>query len=204
MAEITSARDKTAHEDFVVSPKSKLRRDSFERRKSATTTTTTDDSESGSRKSSMSSGKQQQQQPQKQFAVTFFVSENDKTKLVDIIHRAKTVIAKKVDKVMGRKGDKAGGGSGQGATHSASGSRRSSGSAGQAAGKEPTSALAITTILENWVSQEEEKGREEEVEVAELIEDQKAQGRDSCSFDELFSVILKMRIGKITRPKGDG
>ena len=45
---------------------------------------------------------------------------------------------------------------------------------------QPTSALAITTILENWVSQEEEKGREEEVEVAELIEDQKAQGRDSC------------------------
>ena len=180
----------------MVSPKSKSRRDSFERRKSATTTTTTDESESGSRKSSMSSGKQ----PQKQFAVTFFVSENDKTKLVDIIHRAKTVIAKKVDEVMGRKGDKAtpSGSGGQGATHSAAGSRRSSGSAGQAgAGKEPTSALAITTILENWVSQEEEKGREEEVEVAELIEDQKAQGRDSCSSGQLFSVILKMCLGKI-------
>ena len=176
---------------MVSTPKAKSRRDSLERRKSATTntTTTTDDSESGSRKSSMSSGQKQQQQ--KQFAVTFFVSENDKTKLVDIIHRAKTVIAKKVDKVMGRKGaDKAAGGGsgGQGAPHSAAGSRRSSGQAGHA-GKEPTSALAITTILENWVSQEEEKGREEEVEVAELIEDQKAQGRYSGSFDEM-SVVL--------------
>ena len=72
----------------------------------------------------MSSGKQQQ----KQFAVTFFVSENDKTKLVDIIHRAKTVIAKKVDKVMGKK-EKV---KGQVQGHSAAGSRRSSGSAGQA------------------------------------------------------------------------
>ena len=35
------------------------------------------------------------------------------------------------------------------------------------------------------MSQEEEKGREEEVEVAELIEDQKAQGRDSYFFDIL-------------------
>ena len=180
VAEITSTvRDKTAQEDFLVStPKSKSRRGSLgERRKSATTntTTTTDDSESGSRKSSMSSGNQQRQ---KQFAVTFFVSENDKTKLVDIIHRAKTVIAKKVDKVMGRKAGEKGQAAGQAAAAaSAAGSRRSSGQAGQAgqAGKEPTSALAITTILENWVSQEEEKGREEEVEVAELIEDQKAQ-----------------------------
>ena len=141
----------------------------MERRKSATATTnttTTTDSES-SRKSSMSSGQQQKQQ--KQFAVTFFVSEHDKTKLVDIIHRAKSVIAKKVDKVMGRK-------AGEKEAKSAAGSRRSSGSAGQGA-SQPTSALAITTILENWVSQEEEKGREEEVEVAELIEDQKAQGR---------------------------
>ena len=39
------------------------------------------------------------------------------------------------------------------------------------------------------MSQEEEKGREEEVEVAELIEDQKAQGRDSYFFDLLLSVI---------------
>ena len=131
----------------------------------------------------MSSGKQ----PQKQFAVTFFVSENDKTKLVDIIHRAKTVIAKKVDKVMGRKAGEKGQAGQATAAASAAGSRRSSGQAGQAgqAGKEPTSALAITTILENWVSQEEEKGREEEVEVAELIEDQKAQGRH-LSYDGLL------------------
>ena len=71
----------------------------------------------------MSSGQQQQKQ-QKQFAVTFFVSEHDKTKLVDIIHRAKNVIAKKVDKVMGRKAGE------MKETKSAAGSRRSSGSTG--------------------------------------------------------------------------
>ena len=59
--------------------------------------------------------------------------------------------------------------------------------------QEPTSALAITTILENWVSQEEEKGREEEVEVAELIEDQKAQGRDDSYFFELLSSVIFAR-----------
>ena len=49
------------------------------------------------------------------------------------------------------------------------------------------------------MSQEEEKGREEEVEVAELIEDQKAQGRDdSYFFDIMFSAISKFNCVRST------
>ena len=50
----------------------------------------TEESGATSRKSSRASG------ADKQFAVTFFVSESDKTKLVDILHKAKSVISKKV------------------------------------------------------------------------------------------------------------
>lgn len=77
----------------------------------------------------------------KQFAVTFFVSENDKTKLVDILHKAKTVISKKVEKVMGRKPKS----------------------------NSIASAEALTSILENWVSQEEEADKTLDSDLQDLI-----------------------------------
>lgn len=109
-----------------------------------------------SRKSSLSSGRKKSLFPgtthrdSKQFAVTFFVNEHDKTKLVDILHKAKNVISKKVEKVMGRK----------------------------VAAKTTSSvsnAQALTSILETWVKQEEEEGRQDQSEMAELVQKQKQQ-----------------------------
>ena len=125
-------------------------------RASFTSSGISEDSES-SRKSSLSSGRKRSLFPgggghhrgdSKQFAVTFFVSENDKTKLVDILHKAKTVISKKVEKVMGRKVPKS---------------------------TNVSSAEALTSILENWVSQEEERGKEDDSEIADLIDKQREQ-----------------------------
>lgn len=131
---------------------------------------TSDESESTSRKSSMSSGHRKGvaaagHRDSKQFAVTFFVSESDKTKLVDMIHKAKNVISKKVEKVMGRKGG--GGGSSGGTTVKQPSPTQSTSNV--------SSAPVLISILENWVSQEEEKGREDEAQVAELIESQMEQ-----------------------------
>ena len=134
---------------------------SVERRKSldlcqrsSFTSSGADDSES-SRKSSMSSGRKRSLFPgaggsrdSKQFAVTFFVNENDKTKLVDILHKAKNVISKKVEKVMGRKPPPK---------------------------TSVSNAETLTSILETWVSQEEEEGRKEENEIEDLIEKQREQ-----------------------------
>ena len=162
------------------------------RRSSETTTTTAqrmslpssgaEDSES-SRKSSISSGRKRslfhnarpsgQQQggdPNRQFAVTFFVNEHDKTKLVDILHKAKSVISKKVEKVMGKK---------QGTPSQQPSSTSSTASKPNPAsrGKSVSSADALTSILESWVSQEEEKGKAEERELEDLIERQQDQIR---------------------------
>ncbi len=120
-----------------------------------------------SRKSSMSSGGRKRSIAAgagggtgKQFAVTFFVNEGEKTRLVDMLHRAKAVISRKVEKVIGRKSAKA-------------------------AASATTTAETLSSILENWVSQEEEKDRGEERELRELIEsqcqqceDMKAQGQE--------------------------
>ena len=86
-----------------------------------------DETES-SRKSSVSSGRKKD--AGKQFAVTLLVSESDKTKIMDMLHKAKTVISRKVEKVMGKKPPKS----------------------------EISNADALKTVLQNWVEEEQTKG----------------------------------------------
>ena len=103
-----------------------------------------------SRKSSVSSGQQgggggRGRKGSKQFAVTLLVSESDKNKIVDMIHRAKSVISKKVEKVMGR---------------------------GRMPKSGISTAAVMTTVLQNWVEGEEKKEEEDSKEVDQLIEQQ--------------------------------
>jgi len=131
------------------------------------TSMTSDDSE-GSRKSSMSSGRKRSlfhssgssggSRDSKQFAVTFFVNENDKTRLVDMLHRAKNVISKKVERVMGKK------------------TAPSTPSAPPSPKVQPVSNTdALTSILESWVSTEEAEDRREQRELNQLIAEQEEQ-----------------------------
>ncbi len=122
-----------------------------------------------SRKSSMSSGRKrsifnsssasggsrgQGQGQDRQFAVTLFVNESDKTRLVDMLHRAKAVISKKVEKVIGRRPNAA---------------AVAAGTGGKA------SAQALTSILDDWVSREEEEDRREAGELERMMEGQREQ-----------------------------
>ena len=105
-----------------------------------------DESEDQSRKSSMSSGRNKNSS-NKQFAVTLLVNENDKTKIMDMLHKAKAVISRKVEKVMGRKPPKS----------------------------EISNAEALRTVLENWVEDAEKQEKDDENEEQELIDAQEAQ-----------------------------
>ena len=87
------------------------------------------DESGSSRKSSISSGRKKFISGGKEFAVTLFVNEADKNKILEMLHRAKNVISKKVEKVMGRKTTKA----------------------------EISHADALKTVLQNWVEEEEIK-----------------------------------------------
>ena len=87
------------------------------------------DESGSSRKSSISSGRKKFISGSKEFAVTLFVNEADKNKILEMLHRAKAVISKKVEKVMGRK----------------------------AAKSEISHADALKTVLQNWVEEEEIK-----------------------------------------------
>ncbi len=69
----------------------------------------------------------------RQFAVTLMVSENDKTKIMDMLTKAKNVISRKVEKVMGKKPPKS----------------------------TISSADALRTVLENWVDDAESKEKED-------------------------------------------
>ena len=143
-----------------VSPRMARRASEFVQQRSSFASSDTE----SSRKSSLSSGRKRSlfhngssggssrdnSANSRQFAVTFFVNETDKTKLVDILHKAKNVISKKVEKVMGRK-------------------------AAVKTSNSVSSAEALTSILENWVSQEEDKGKGEEAELESLVELQKEQ-----------------------------
>ena len=73
------------------------------------------------------------------------VSESDKNKIVDMIHRAKSVISKKVEKVMGR---------------------------GRMPKSGISTAAVMTTVLQNWVEGEEKREEEDSKEVDQLIEQQ--------------------------------
>jgi len=68
----------------------------------------------------------------KEFAVTLFVNEADKNKILEMLSRAKSVISKKVEKVMGRKTGKS----------------------------EISDTDALKTVLQNWVEEEEIKSVE--------------------------------------------
>ena len=87
------------------------------------------DESGSSRKSSISSGRKKFISGGKEFAVTLFVNEADKNKILEMLHRAKCVISKKVEKVMGRKTTKA----------------------------EISDTDALKTVLQNWVEEEEIK-----------------------------------------------
>ena len=104
-----------------------------------------------SRKSSVSSGAKKSGGGKK-FAVTLLVNEAEKNKIVDMLHRAKQVISKKVEKVMGK------------APKSPQTQRSSI-----------SNAEALTTVLQNWVEVEETKEKKEEKEMEQLIEEQKMQ-----------------------------
>ena len=104
-----------------------------------------DETES-SRKSSVSSGHRGKRQ-QKQFAVTLLVSENDKNKIMDMLQKAKSVISKKVEKVMGKKPQKS----------------------------DISNADALKTVLQNWVDEAETEEKQEEFDEDELIAAQENQ-----------------------------
>ena len=82
----------------------------------------------------------------KSYSVTILVNENEKNKIVDMIHKAKSLISKKVEKVIGKK-PKSG----------------------------ISNVEALQTVLESWVGREERKEMEEKAEEAQLIRDQEAQ-----------------------------
>merc|ERR1712223_2040628 len=63
------------------------------KRRSLTNPRSSIDESESSRKSSMSSGRNKNSS--KQFAVTLLVNENDKTKIMDMLHKAKAVISRK-------------------------------------------------------------------------------------------------------------
>ena len=113
------------------------------RKRSLTGRSSIDETES-SRKSSVSSGRRGKQ---KQFAVTLLVNENDKNKIMDMLQKAKQVISKKVEKVMGKKPQKS----------------------------EISNADALKTVLQNWVDEAETEEKQEEFDEDELIQAQESQ-----------------------------
>ena len=129
---------------------------SISNRRSSSTGSQPDGSGS-SRKSSVSSGAKKSGAG-KQFAVTLLVNEAEKNKIVDMLHRAKQVISKKVEKVIGKK-------------------PKSNPTERERKGQSLSisNAEALTTVLQNWVEVEEKKERKDDTEMERLIEEQKLQ-----------------------------
>jgi len=84
--------------------------------------------------------------PDKTFSVTLLVNENEKNVIVDMINRAKTIISRKVEKVIGKK-PKAG----------------------------VSNVETLQTVLESWIGREESREREEKAEEEQLIREQEQQ-----------------------------
>lgn len=114
------------------------------RKRSLTNPRSSVDETESSRKSSVSSKRSKEN---KQFAVTLLVSESDKTKIMDMLHKAKSVISRKVEKVMGKK----------------------------AAKSQISNADALKTVLQNWVEEEETKELQEDLEDLEFMKAQEEQ-----------------------------
>lgn len=121
----------------------KIEADKLRKRSLTNPRSSVDESES-SRKSSVSSGRKKDG---KQFAVTLLVNDSDKTKIMDMLHKAKSVISRKMEKVMGKKAAKAG----------------------------ISNADALRTVLENWVENAEKEEQEDDKIEDELIKAQAAQ-----------------------------
>ena len=83
----------------------------------------------------------------KTFSMTIFVNESEKNKIVDLLHKAKSIISKKVEKVMGIK--------------------QKSGNI--------SNADALQTVLETWMTREQEEEKEDNIMVEKLIKEQERQ-----------------------------
>jgi len=97
------------------------------------------------RKESLSTG-QRKKDDEKTFSVTILVNEHEKNKIVDLLHKAKTIISKKVEKVIGKK-PKSG----------------------------ISNVDALQTVLESWMDREQEEEREDHRTVERLIKEQEKQ-----------------------------
>ena len=82
----------------------------------------------------------------KTFSMTIFVNETEKNKIVDLLHKAKSIISKKVEKVMGIK-------------------PRSC----------ISNADALQTVLETWMDREQEEEKADNIIVEKLIKEQEKQ-----------------------------
>ena len=92
------------------------------------------------------SSEQRKKDEEKTFSVTILVNEHEKNKIVDLLHKAKSIISKKVEKVMGKK-PKSG----------------------------ITNVDALQTVLESWMSRAESEEREDTRMVEKLIKEQEKQ-----------------------------
>ena len=97
------------------------------------------------RKDSLSSDSSKKKDP-KTFSMTLFVNETEKNKIVDLLHKAKTIISKKVEKVMGKK-------------------PKSS----------ISNVDALQTVIETWIDREQEEEKEDEELVESFIKEQEKQ-----------------------------
>ena len=86
---------------------------------------------------------QKKKDEEKTFSVTILVNEHEKNKIVDLLHKAKSIISKKVEKVMGKKPKSA-----------------------------ITNVDALQTVLESWMDRAESEEREDSRLVERLIQEQ--------------------------------
>ena len=98
------------------------------------------------RKDSLSSSDSKKKDP-KTFSMTIFVNESEKNKIVDLLHKAKSLISKKVEKVMGKKPNKA----------------------------SISNVDALQTVLESWMDREEEEEKEDDKLFQKLVKEQEKQ-----------------------------
>ena len=96
------------------------------------------------RKDSLSS--ESKKKDPKTFSMTLFVNETEKNKIVDLLHKAKSVISKKVEKVMGKKPKAA-----------------------------ISNVDAIQTVLKAWMDREQEEDKEDDKLVETFIKEQEKQ-----------------------------
>jgi hypothetical protein len=86
---------------------------------------------------------------EKTFSVTLLVNENEKNVIVDMINRAKNIISRKVEKVIGKKPKNS-----------------------------VSNVETLQTVLESWIGHEESREREEKAEEEQLIREQELQVSD--------------------------